>query len=307
MVIATSVTKTITADVHTAMAKRPTPRYHHKAPSEVRQILEENGLAAKKSWGQNFLVDDHAINCLVQSASEYELPIIEIGAGLGAITRPLAATGLPIFPIERDRELIPLLQKALTGENVHLIEGNALTIDLGALVPEPDRYVLVGNIPYHLTAPLFMRLFANVGRAARMVVMVQREVAQRFVAPPRSSERSSLAVWADLAGQAKLLMELSPASFSPQPHVYSTIIQLDVDSTGPLSKYPFKLVEELLRAAFHQRRKTLKNSLSILPLDPAVLLDNAGIDQKRRPEELDREEWIRLIEAYSQMTDFLTK
>lgn len=282
----------------TAVTAMNNQRYHHQAPAEVRQILEENGLAAKKSWGQNFLVDDNAINCLVASASEFKLPIIEIGAGLGAITRPLAATGLPIFPIERDRELVPLLKKALTTPNVTLIEGNALTIDLGALVPAPQHYVLVGNIPYHLTAPLFMRLFANIGRAARMVVMVQREVAQRFVAKPRTSERSSLAVWADLAGKATLLMELSPASFSPQPHVYSTIIQLDVDNDGPLAHYPFSEVEELLRAAFSQRRKTLKNSLAHLPVDVAKCLEQAAIDPKRRPEELDRSEWIKLLDAY---------
>ncbi len=276
-------------------------RPHFKSPAAVRQLLSDNGLAAKKSWGQNFLIDDGAIATLIEAATELKLPIIEIGAGLGAITKPLAETGLPLFSIERDRELVPILKREITAKNATIIEGNALNINLAELVPPPTRYVLMGNIPYHLTAPLFMRLFANSSRAARIVVMVQREVAQRFIAPPCGSERSSLAVWADLAGQTTLLKELSPASFSPQPHVYSTIIQLDIDNTGPLSIYPFDLIEKLLRSAFGQRRKTLKNSLGHLDVPVTELLARADIAPNRRPEELSRAEWLKLLAAYSEL------
>jgi 16S rRNA (adenine1518-N6/adenine1519-N6)-dimethyltransferase len=251
---------------------------------------------AKKSWGQNFLVDTRVRDAIAACACEPGRPLIELGAGTGALTQALAATGLPVCAIERDRDLVPALRTLFAGnERVTIVEDNALTVEWRALPGMTAGCTLVGNIPYHLTGPLVMRAIAGRAFFGRAVLMVQREVAERMLAPAGARERSSLGVWCELAGQARRLLEVSPAAFRPQPRVWSTVIVIDFDPHGQLQAADDRLFEQVVRAAFGQRRKKLRNALARL-FGPNAddLMHAAGVDPSLRAEVLPGEAFVRL-------------
>jgi 16S rRNA (adenine1518-N6/adenine1519-N6)-dimethyltransferase len=257
---------------------------------EIRALLARHGLAARRSLGQNFLVDPGRAARLVTLAGvEPGDTVLEIGTGLGILTRALAARGARVTSIEIDAGLLRALRaESLLPEGVRLVEGDALALDLAALLDEapPPRRV-VANLPYSVGAPLLRRLLDLAGRLEDWSVMLQRDVAARLLAAPGTRDYGSLTVLHRLVVETRRCDELAPGCFHPAPKVRSTFLRMRPLRPAPLAPGELARVERLVRAAFGTRRKTLANALRAAGLAGAAEhLARAGIDPKVRAEAL---------------------
>jgi 16S rRNA (adenine1518-N6/adenine1519-N6)-dimethyltransferase len=269
--------------------------------SEVRSLLDRHGLAARRDLGQNFLVDAGVAERLVDLAGvEAGCGVLEIGTGLGILTRALAARGARVTSIEVDAGLVRALRAdALLPEGVRLIHGDALALDLPALLDglAPGARV-VANLPYSVSAPLLRRLLDARDRVACTCVMLQRDVAQRLLAGPGSRAYGSLAVLHRLSVSLERVMELSPRCFFPVPGVRSTFVRMRPLSACRLSRRDLSGIEALVRAAFSKRRKTLANALRGTPFAcDDELLAGAGVPPGARAEALAPETFVALSRA----------
>ena len=258
-------------------------------------------------FAQHFLVArevTEAIAELVRPATGEA--VVEIGPGRGALTEALLAVVDRLVAVEIDRDLVALLRTRRGAGTLDLIEGDILQIDLREVLRAAGgcRLLMVGNLPYNITAPLIFHLLAHADCISRAIVMVQREVAQRLVASPGSKDYSLLSVLVALRAEAELRLQVERDCFRPIPAVDSSVVELRF---APKLRYAVQDVngfDRLVRRAFGQRRKMLRNSL--LGLNPAggrpwlkEVGQQAGIELTRRPEELSIEEFIRLSDACS--------
>ena len=258
-------------------------------------------------FAQHFLVNrgvTEAIAGLVRPAAGEV--VVEIGPGRGALTEALLAVVDRLVAVEIDRDLVALLRTRPSASKLDLIEGDILQIDLREVLRAAGgcRLLMVGNLPYNITAPLIFHLLAHADCISRAIVMVQREVAQRLVASPGSKDYSLLSVLVALRAEAELRLQVERDCFRPVPAVDSSVVELRF---APKLRYAVQDVlgfDRLVRRAFGQRRKMLRNSL--LGLNPAggrpwlkEVGQQAGIELTRRPEELSIEEFIRLSDACS--------
>lgn len=265
------------------------------------QRLLRGGARAHKSLGQNFLTDDGIINEIVAaSIQDSEVPIVEIGPGLGVLTRALAQEAQKVWAIELDRGKIELLTRELKGLPIEILNMDALKLDLREIWGE-KKGVLVGNLPYYITSPLLMHFLEQKESLQSMVVMVQKEVADRIVAKPGGKAYGILSIAVQISAQAEKVIEVPPKAFWPAPKVTSAVVKLNV------RPYPgFKVAEKdfyrVVKASFSQRRKTIGNSLSAgLGVDKkqaGLILEKAGVDDQRRAETLSIEEFQTLTEVY---------
>jgi len=267
-----------------------------------QELLRRHGLWAKRSWSQNFLVDPEVPHRIAELLSaEQDDVVVELGAGLGHLTAALAATGAQVVAVERDRDLVPVLRAELGMDNVTIAEDNALTYDLAGLARETGRRLLLaGNLPYHLTGPLLGRLLSSAAHISRFAVMVQREVAERLVAPPGSRTYGALSVRLALWSDARIALRVPAGSFHPVPKVDSAVV------AGALAEQPkfevgtVEKFDQVARAAFSQRRKTIANSLKALLGDETrELLMEANIDAGVRAEQIEPAAFARLSTAWS--------
>ena len=224
----------------------------------TRENLEMRGLTPNKALGQNFLVDEDAIGRIAGSILELELPMLEIGPGLGAITAPLAESGLPIYAVELDKKLAGILNDELP-ENVHIVNEDFLKADISSIHSAlgGGEIVVCGNLPYYITSDIASKLLLSGLPIKRMVLMMQREAAQRFTSEPGKKNYGPLTVLTKLQYGVQKLFELSPASYYPQPDVDSTVLVFDRLNTELHEKLP-----RVLKCAFSARRKTLANNLT---------------------------------------------
>lgn len=273
-------------------------------PLNVRNLLREYDLSPKKSMGQNFLVDNGALEKVVDAAEIEPVDVVlEIGAGLGSLTRFLSNAARKVVAVELDSNLIPILETVLGSEgNVELVYGDILKLDPTRLITV-DQYLVVANIPYYITSAIFRHLLAAKRKPRRIVMTIQKEVAQRICAKP--GDMSLLALSVQVFGKARIVAKISAGSFYPAPNVDSAVIRVDL--------YPNPLVDEskldtffqLSRAGFGQKRKMLRKSLAAgLSLPVAVaeeMLIKNDIDPTRRAETLSLEEWGRLTEYYAKL------
>ena len=265
--------------------------------------------ARRPRFAQHFLVArevTEAIAELVRPATGEV--VVEIGPGRGALTEALLAVVARLVAVEIDRDLVALLRTRPSAGTLDLIEGDILQIDLREVLRAAGgcRLLMVGNLPYNITAPLIFHLLAHADCISRAIVMVQREVAQRLVARPGSKDYSLLSVLVALRAEAELRLQVERDCFRPVPAVDSSVVELRF---APKIRYAVQDVngfDRLVRRAFGQRRKMLRNSL--LGLNPAggrpwlkEVGQQAGIDLTRRPEELSIEEFIRLSDACSRL------
>jgi len=262
-----------------------------------RHLLDGGSIAPKKSLGQNFLHDPHTLEKIVALA---ELPpgatVLEIGPGTGNLTRALARVAARVIAVEVDGRLIPLLQATFADQpHVEIVHGDILTLDLAGRLGDTP-YTLVANLPYYITSAILRHIFEGMPRPQRIVVTVQREVAERLVAVP--GEMSLLAVSVQFYGQPQIAMRLNPAAFWPRPDVDSAVVRIDVLDAPSVAVPDEKLFFRVVRAGFGQKRKQLRNSLSaglgIAKAQAGDLLAGAGIDPQRRAETLSLEEWAAL-------------
>lgn len=274
------------------------------SPLNVRGILRRHGLRPKKGLGQNFLVDSAGLEKVVAAADiEPSDVVLEVGPGLGGLTRQLAQRARRVVAVELDLRLFPPLQETLAPfSNVELVQGDILEQAPGELVGE-HGYLVVANIPYYITSALLRHLLEAEIRPRRLVLTVQREVAERICAGP--GEMSLLALSVQIHGQPRVMARLPAGMFYPRPKVDSSVVRVDLHPTASLPADELAAFFRLARAGFGQRRKTLRNSLSAgLGLPRArveELLQGAEIDPQRRAETLGLEEWQALAHRLVQM------
>lgn len=286
------------------------------SPSITAELLRAHGLRPLKRWGQNFLCDRNVRDRIVRAAAlRPEECVLEIGAGLGALTVGLAQACAKVTAIELDQRLAPILEQTLAGcQNVRLVFGDFLQLDLAALWEEaftptsgepehPLRGVVVANIPYYISSPIVEALLAHKARLARIVLLVQQEFAARLLARPGTSDYGSLSVFVQYHAQVEDLGRVSPNVFLPRPEVSSAIVRLTPVLPSTVVVPEEALFFRLVRAAFGQRRKTLLNTLSrsrgLGRAAAEEALARAGIDAYRRGETLSLEEFARLARELS--------
>jgi 16S rRNA (adenine1518-N6/adenine1519-N6)-dimethyltransferase len=268
-------------------------------------ILAQYGLRAKKSWGQNFLVDDGVYRKIVDACLlEREDRVIEIGAGLGTLTLRLAERAGRVVAVERDRDLAAVLRAELGARpEIEVREANALDLDYAAerTAGGGRRLVVAGNLPYQIATPLLLRLVQAREHIVRAVVMLQLEVARRLVAAPDTEFYGSLSVALQTYADVSLRARVGRSAFLPPPKVESAVVVFEPLLAPRVPLRDPGLFEGVVRAAFGQRRKTLRNALRAV-LEEEILDDAlraAGIEGGRRGETLGIAEFAQLAEALS--------
>jgi len=273
-----------------------------------KQLLDRYQIEPKKSLGQNFLSDEGLLARIVAAAElSPDDEALEVGPGLGALTRVLARAAQRVVAVELDGRLLPVLESELAGlGNVELVHGDVLQLDPADWFAAP--YVVIANVPYYITGAILRHLLSGRPRPRRLVLTVQREVADRLTARP--PEMSLLAVSVQYYGRVRLVSTVKAGAFWPRPGVDSAVVRIDVDErhlggageqggegAGETAEAAFF---RLVRAGFSEKRKQLKNNLRGLGLDDetiAAALATAGIDGRRRAETLTIEEWEALSRA----------
>ena len=272
-------------------------------PSATRAFLARHGLLARRDLGQNFLVDEPLAAKLVRLAGVGASDaVLEIGTGLGILTRVLAARARRVLSLEVDSGLVRAVRAE--GElppHVEVRHVDALEVDLSGLVSELGSPVrVVANLPYSISSPLLRRLLDLRGELVDWSVTLQRELADRILSQPGTRDYGSLRVLHALTVHCRRHLELHPRCFYPVPRVASSFVRMTPLPTSPLRPGELAWVERLVRAGFSQRRKTLVNSLSSsfspeMPADRTrAALEGLGIDPKARAESLDEAAWLDL-------------
>ncbi len=273
---------------------------------DVHRLLEQWALRPSKGLGQNFLVDQAALEKIVAAAElTPDDAVLEVGAGLGALTKRLARNAGHVVAVELDQRLIPVLRSVLTDfDNVTLIQGDILTLDPAALVSAASiqrlasstQYKVVANLPYYITSAVLRHLLEASLKPQRMVITVQREVAERIVAKP--GQMSLLALSVQFYGRPRLLFRIKPGSFYPSPEVESAVVQVDLHAAPPVPVEDTAAFFRVVRAGFAQRRKQLRNVLAAglrqSPDEVAAKLWEVGVDPRRRAQALSLEEWVKV-------------
>lgn len=295
-------------------------------PSVVRELLEKYGLAPKKAFGQNFLINASVPERIAECSIEYAdksrpCGVLEIGPGVGSLTSELAERYDKVIAVEIDRGLIPLLGESLADyDNVTVIEADFMKLDLGTFIDEQFADIIsaggtVGvcaNLPYYITSPVIMKILEEYPLTGRIplhsiVVMIQKEVAARFAAEPGTEDYGSVTASIALRANVEKLLDVSPGCFLPAPKVSSAVIGI-VPHGGIREVYPespsddreclefAKKVSSLIELAFLQRRKTLVNALSsVYPKDTTIkALEAAGLRPDIRGEKLSPSDFCRL-------------
>lgn len=276
--------------------------------SETRDLLREYGLRPRKGLGQNFLTDTKVTERVVAAAElAADDTVIEVGPGLGVLTLRLAQA-LPegrLRAVELDRELAPRLAERLKDyPQAQVVEGDILRLD-PTVLSEGQPYKVVANLPYYITSAVLRHFLSNANPPTRLVVMVQREVAERMTA--QAGEMSLLALAVQFYGAAKIMFTVPPSSFYPPPKVHSAVVRVDVypKQERPLPNIDDATFFRIARAGFGQKRKQLANTLSGgLALDKATVaaaLTQAGIASSSRPEHLAVADWGKVVEALAGM------
>jgi len=267
----------------------------------LRDVIRRHGLAARKSLGQNFLLDLNLTARIARAAGPLEnVTIVEVGPGPGGLTRALLALGAQkVVAIERDARALPALQEiaARWPQKLEIVEGDALKVDVRPhLGSGPTR--VVSNLPYNVATPLLINWLTVEPWPPwydSLVLTFQREVAERIVAAPGSKSYGRLSVIAGWRTEARIIFDISPSAFVPPPKVTSSVVRL-VPRAKPLPA-DRKLMERVAEAAFGQRRKMLRQSLRSLGIDPLPLLADVGIDPTARAEDIPVEGFAALARA----------
>jgi 16S rRNA (adenine1518-N6/adenine1519-N6)-dimethyltransferase len=269
----------------------------------LREVIRRHDLIAKKSLGQNFLLDLNLTARIARAAGPLDnVTVLEIGPGPGGLTRALLASGARrVIAVERDRRAIAALQEIADRYpgRLDIFEADAMTFDPGPYL-EDDPVRIVANLPYNIGTALllgWLTIDPWPPYYDRMVLMFQREVAARLVAEPRSKDYGRLSVLTQWRTQPKILFDIAPSAFVPPPKITSSVVEL-VPRQEPLA-CDRRALERVTEAAFGQRRKMLRQSLKSLAVDAQALLAEAGIPDTERAEQVDIAGFIRIARAFS--------
>ncbi|MDA8398525.1 MAG: 16S rRNA (adenine(1518)-N(6)/adenine(1519)-N(6))-dimethyltransferase RsmA [Actinomycetota bacterium] len=262
---------------------------------DVRRQLAASGLRPRKRLGQNFVVDQNTLRRMVRLAKVGPGDrVVEIGAGLGSLTLFLVEQGALVTAVEMDPQLIPILRSVCGPHAVRVVEADALGLDWDGLLGTEPGWILIGNLPYNIAARLVLKVLEEVSAVARIVVMVQKEVAERLAAGVGDTAYGAVSVKAAYWSTPRLLGTVPATVFYPRPHVDSAVVELE--RREPLavdpSVVPYAFLFRLVKAGFSQRRKMLRSSLAGL-VSPSAF-DCSGISERLRAEDLDLDAWGRL-------------
>lgn len=275
-------------------------------PKRTKEIIQRYGFSFKKSLGQNFLIDQNILDKIVDAAGlDSSAGALEIGPGIGALTERLAQTAGAVTAVEIDRRLIPILKDVLSPyPHVKVRNDDVLKVNLQELFQEDfasvERVSVVANLPYYVTTPILMKLLEEKLPLHNIVVMIQKEVAERMAASPGGKEYGSLSIAVQYYSEPELVCIVPHTVFIPQPNVESAVIRLKVRERPPVEVADEKHFFDVVQAAFTQRRKTIANNLKsrFFPGEGRerleALLSEAGIEPSRRGETLSLEEYARL-------------
>ena len=276
--------------------------------NEIRALLDRHGFRFSKSLGQNFLTAAWVPEQIADSAGiDKNTGVLEIGPGIGCLTKQLSMRAGKVVAVELDSALKPVLKETLADcDNVELVFGDVLKTDLKALVEENFtglRPVVCANLPYNVTSPVLTELISS-GLFESVTVMIQREVAQRICARENTADYGAFTLLCQWYCETYKLFDVPPSCFIPQPKVTSSVIKLKKRNSPPIAVLDEEQMFKIIRAAFNQRRKTLVNALSSgMGLDK-IFVQNAiiscGLDERVRGEVLD-------IVKFAQLSDIITK
>jgi 16S rRNA (adenine1518-N6/adenine1519-N6)-dimethyltransferase len=266
---------------------------------DPRAVLARHGLRPKRRWAQNFLISRPAVEAIARAAvPQPGASVVELGAGLGTLSAALLRAGARVIAIERDPDLLAVLDAELAAHGLVVRRDDAASVDYGALAAEAgEALVVAGNLPYAVTGAILRNLVAHRAALARAVVMVQREVRDRLAAEPSTPEYGALTVFTRAAFELETVLRLGPSAFHPRPKVESAVVLLRPRAV-PLA-LETAAFRQVVRAAFQARRKTLRNALAqaVAPELADRALAAAGIDGARRGETLGVEQFARLAAA----------
>jgi len=266
-------------------------------PFNLHALLQAYHLHPKKGLGQNFLVDDQALQKVMAAAEvTRESAVLEVGPGLGSLTRYLAAYARRVVAVELDGDLFPALEQVVGGfGNVTLVQGDILEQNPAELMGEAG-YLVCANIPYYITSALIRHLIEAPLKPARLALTVQREVAERICAQP--GDMNLLALSVQVYGSPKVIDRIPAGAFYPAPDVDSSILRIDIADRPAVHEDQLDIFFKLIKAGFGQKRKMLKNTLAAgmhwQPAEAVARLESCGIDPHRRAETLSLEEWGRM-------------
>jgi 16S rRNA (adenine1518-N6/adenine1519-N6)-dimethyltransferase len=265
---------------------------NYSLPS-TSELIKKYGLNAKKSLGQNFILDKNFTDKIARSAGDLlDSTVIEIGPGPGSLTRSILDAGVKkLIVVEKDERCLELLKEfqEFYGDRIEIVNGDALTFELPNY---PSK--IIANLPYNIGTTLLFKWLKNTSQIESLHLMLQKEVVQRIVAKPGENHYGRLAVMVNFLCKTRMVFEVGSKVFTPPPKVTSAIVEI-IPREKPLEDVDFSKLEKVVAAAFNQRRKMLKSSLKAIFQNPEEILNEVGIRPDLRPEELRIEEFCRLV------------
>lgn len=272
----------------------------------LREVVERHGLLAKKSLGQNFLLNMDVTRRIAKAAGSFSnVTVFEVGPGPGGLTRGLLESGAHVVAVEKDQRCIAILDEihdAFPGF-LQIIEEDALKISPQIAIPN-GQLKIVANLPYNIGTTLLVQWLSNLDRISSLTLMFQKEVALRLVAKSRTKAYGRLSILTQWLCESKRLFDLSPKAFTPAPKVTSSVVQLIPRSLDSLERNLFPIMERITQLAFGQRRKMIRSSLK--PLFSGDKLSEKGLDPCARAEELSIADFVLLAKALSEESNTQT-
>lgn len=276
------------------------------SPNTIREIMEKYKFKFSKKLGQNFLIDGNIIDSICDNSDITEADgVIEIGPGIGVLAYELCKRAKKVVAIELDKSLIPILEENLAEfDNFKLIQGDVLNVDLKQLIADEFQGMnvkVVANLPYYITTPIIMKLLEERLNIDKIVVMVQKEVADRLASSPGTKDYGAITLAVQYYSDANIIVKVPSTVFMPRPNVDSAVIMLDIHKKPRIEVLDEELMFKVIKAAFGQRRKTVLNALTALKLeiekdDIRKVLEESGFDPKRRGETFSIEEFGQLAD-----------
>lgn len=281
-------------------------------PAKTKEITNKYAFAFQKRFGQNFLIDMHVINKIINAAEiTKDDVVVEIGPGIGSLTQHLAEKAGQVLCIEIDKVLIPILEQDTLKDydNVRIINEDVLKVDLKKIINEEyggKKVKVVANLPYYITTPIIMGLFEENIPLDRIIVMIQKEVALRMQAEEGTKDYGSLSIAVQYYAEPYIVANVPPNCFMPRPKVSSTVIQLTKRPEPLVKAEDDGLMFDLVRASFNQRRKTMVNGIknSTLDIDKDMItkaLQQVGLDERIRGEALTLQQFADIANAIHHM------
>ena len=281
-------------------------------PQNTIEILQKYNFRFQKKFGQNFLIDTHVLEKIIESAGITKDDfVLEIGPGIGTMTQYLCENARQVMAVEIDDNLIPILQDTLSAyDNVTVVNQDILKLDIAKTAQEYNDgkpIKVVANLPYYITTPIIMGLFESHVPLESITVMVQKEVADRMQSDPGSKDYGALSLAVQYYAKAEIVANVPPNCFMPRPNVGSAVIRLTCHKQNPIQVQDVKFMFRVIRASFNQRRKTLQNglgndaSLPVTKEQTKEALERMGLAPTIRGERLSLEEFARLSDILSAM------